>query len=130
MVNPVHMFVRREWYHREMLFEKGLSVRGREARPGDLIISGDLDEIPRPAAVQALRSCEWVLQPGYHDCAVLEGSFFYYSFSWYAGMHKTPNTTKPLTPLTPATLTARCWGAPSSTTASPGMRVCTKPQTL
>ncbi|BDA40413.1 probable beta-1,4-mannosyl-glycoprotein 4-beta-N-acetylglucosaminyltransferase [Coccomyxa sp. Obi] len=75
----------KEWYHREMLFEKGLSVRGREARPGDLIISGDLDEIPRPAAVQALRGCEWALQPGYHDCAVLEGAFFYYSFSWYAG---------------------------------------------
>ena len=75
----------REWYHREMLFEKGLAVKGSEAREGDLIISGDLDEIPRPAAVQALRSCEWRVQPGAHDCAVLEGSFFYYSFSWYAG---------------------------------------------
>lgn len=84
-VKPVHIFLHREWYHREMVFWKGLSVRGRGARPGDLIISGDLDEIPRPVAVQALRSCEWAQQPGYHDCAVLEGSFFYYSFSWYAG---------------------------------------------
>jgi beta-1,4-mannosyl-glycoprotein beta-1,4-N-acetylglucosaminyltransferase len=77
--------VRREWYHREMLFEKGLAVKSREARPGDLIIMGDLDEIPRPAAVQALRKCEWTVQPGAHDCVVLEGSFFYYSYSWYAG---------------------------------------------
>lgn len=30
----------REWYHREMLFEKGLKYPGKEVKMGDLIMSG------------------------------------------------------------------------------------------
>ena len=49
---------------------------------GDLVILGDVDEIPRPEALRALRSCPF---RGRHNCANLDGSFFYYSYSGYAG---------------------------------------------
>ena len=46
----------------------------------------DLDEIPKREAVRAIKHCMWEVKPGKHDCAALEGSFFYYAFSWNAGM--------------------------------------------
>jgi hypothetical protein len=55
---------------------------GAHARWGDLIILGDVDEIPRPETLAALRACPF---EGKHNCANLDGSFFYYSYSGYAG---------------------------------------------
>ena len=49
---------------------------------GDLVILGDVDEIPRPAVLRALRTCPFQAR---HNCANLDGSFFYYSYSGYAG---------------------------------------------
>ena len=49
---------------------------------GDLVVLGDIDEIPRPEALRALRSCPFQAR---HNCANLDGAFFYYSYSGYAG---------------------------------------------
>ena len=46
------------------------------------MILGDVDEIPRPEVLRALRTCPFQAQ---HNCANLDGSFFYYSYSGYAG---------------------------------------------
>lgn len=69
----------REWWQREQLWERGVAPR---ATPRDMVITGDLDEIPRPKTLRALRNCPIT---GRHNCASLEGSFFYYSYSGYAG---------------------------------------------
>lgn len=45
----------------------------------------DLDEIPKPEAVRAMKHCAWEAKPPLHDCVALEGSFFYFSYSWYSG---------------------------------------------
>ena len=45
----------------------------------------DLDEIPKVEAVRAVKHCEWAVDPGKDDCVALEGSFSYYSYSWYMG---------------------------------------------
>ena len=45
----------------------------------------DLDEIPKAEAVRAVKHCEWAVDPGKDDCVALEGSFSYYSYSWYMG---------------------------------------------
>lgn len=65
--------------------QEGLQQPGKEARSKDLIITGDVDEIPRAAAVAALRRCAWVNQADRHNCAALEGPFFYFSYTNYAG---------------------------------------------
>jgi len=49
---------------------------------GDLIVLGDVDEIPRPEILRALRTCPFEQR---HNCANLDGSYFYYSYSGYAG---------------------------------------------
>ena len=49
---------------------------------GDLIVLGDVDEIPRPEMLRALRTCPFEQR---HNCANLDGSYFYYSYSGYAG---------------------------------------------
>jgi hypothetical protein len=69
----------REWWQREWLWKEGV---GAHARQGDLIILGDVDEIPRPETLAALRACPFQAK---HNCANLDGSFFYYSYSGYAG---------------------------------------------
>lgn len=69
----------REWWQRDWLWKEGV---GAHARRGDLIILGDVDEIPRPETLAALRACPF---EGKHNCANLDGSFFYYSYSGYAG---------------------------------------------
>lgn len=77
---------RREWAHREIMFRRGFKVKGKEARlNNDLFMFGDVDEIPKPEAVRAIRNCAWKVLPEKDDCAALEGSFFYFSYSWYAG---------------------------------------------
>ena len=53
-----------------------------QAMDGDLVILGDVDEIPRPEVLRALRTCPF---QAHHNCANLDGSFFYYSYSGYAG---------------------------------------------
>ena len=45
----------------------------------------DLDEIPKAEAVRAVKHCDWAVDPGKDDCVALEGSFSYYSYSWYMG---------------------------------------------
>ena len=32
-----------------------------------------------------MKHCEWAVDPGKDDCVALEGSFSYYSYSWYMG---------------------------------------------
>ncbi|BDA47606.1 probable beta-1,4-mannosyl-glycoprotein 4-beta-N-acetylglucosaminyltransferase [Coccomyxa sp. Obi] len=71
----------REWWQREQLFERGLG----EARRGDLFVLGDVDEIPRPAALRALRRCRFEAA---HNCAAMESDMFYYSYSLYSGVWK------------------------------------------
>ncbi len=56
-----------------------------EARRGDLFILGDVDEIPRPAALSALRRCHFEAA---HNCAAMESDMFYYSYSLYSGVWK------------------------------------------
>lgn len=58
-------------------------MAGSGARPGDLFIMGDVDEIPRPGALRALKQCSF---DGLHNCAVMEADFFYYSYSLYSGV--------------------------------------------
>lgn len=86
----------REWWQREQLFERGLQVEGSEAQRGDLFIMGDVDEIPRPAALRALRHCDFDVR---HNCATLESDMFYYSYSWYTGVWKAGPKVGLLSPL-------------------------------
>ena len=58
-------------------------MAGREARRGDLFIMGDVDEIPRPDALRALKQCGFDAQ---HNCAAMESDLFYYSYSLYSGV--------------------------------------------
>ncbi|CAK0788020.1 hypothetical protein CVIRNUC_011242 [Coccomyxa viridis] len=75
----------KERHHREMLFEMGLKYPGKEAQIGDLIMSGDLDEVPKAEPVRAVKHCVWEPKEGMDECVALEGSYFYFSYSWYAG---------------------------------------------
>ncbi len=50
-----------------------------------LTTAQDLDEVPRAEAISAVKHCDWVVDPGKDDCVALEGSFSYYSYSWYSG---------------------------------------------
>jgi hypothetical protein len=87
--------------HACMRVQEGLHQEGREARNGDLIISGDLDEVPKPEAVAALRRCHWGRQAERHNCASLESSMYYFSYANYAGgaaalnMHPVPYACAP-----------------------------------
>lgn len=45
----------RENFQRRVIFQLGLAQPGREAREGDLVILSDLDEIPKPDVISALR---------------------------------------------------------------------------
>ncbi len=56
-----------------------------EAAPGDLIILGDVDEIPRPEALMALKRFGF---EAVHNCAAMEADLFYYSYSLYSGVWK------------------------------------------
>lgn len=53
----------------------------------------DVDEIPRPHAVRALRKCDFAAAG--HNCAALEGVFFYYSYSQKAGEWKAAPKVEP-----------------------------------
>lgn len=46
----------RENFHRRSIFTKGLTHPGKEAKGGDIIIMSDLDEIPKPDVLAALKS--------------------------------------------------------------------------
>ncbi|CAL5224980.1 g7757 [Coccomyxa viridis] len=82
---PLQVAFQNEWYHRETLFREGLHQPGKEVQIGDLVMSGDLDEIPKAEAVRALKHCEWEPKPGMDDCVALEGSISYFAYSWVAG---------------------------------------------
>ena len=47
-----------------------------EAKEGDVLIVGDVDEIPKPDTVAVLRSCD------IPDRMTLRSQFYYYSFQW------------------------------------------------
>ncbi|MCJ1425604.1 hypothetical protein MMC29_003504 [Sticta canariensis] len=66
----------RENYHRRSLFTKGLTHPGREARDGDIVIMSDLDEIPKPDTLAALKGSD-----GYPKLVALECPVCYYSFA-------------------------------------------------
>jgi beta-1,4-mannosyl-glycoprotein beta-1,4-N-acetylglucosaminyltransferase len=65
----------RELYMRTVTFERGVN---KLARVGDLIFHSDVDEIPRPWVMRALRSCN-----GYNAHKVRLGmQFSYYAYSF------------------------------------------------
>ena len=45
----------------------------------------DLDEVPKAEPVRAVKHCVWEPKEGMDECVALEGSYFYFSYSWYAG---------------------------------------------
>ncbi|PIA89052.1 hypothetical protein CB0940_06779 [Cercospora beticola] len=47
-----------------------------EAKEGDVLIVGDVDEVPKPETIAVLRSCE------IPDRMTLRSHFYYYSFQW------------------------------------------------
>ena len=66
----------RERFHRNAMFEQGLSVPGKESRPGDILLTSDIDEIPRSWVIEALRRCA-----GFEGHIVkFDMNFFYYSY--------------------------------------------------
>ncbi|KAK9812905.1 hypothetical protein WJX72_005596 [[Myrmecia] bisecta] len=65
----------REWFQRQSLV-KGLQVPGKHIETGDIIMLSDLDEIPRPEVVRALKVCDSV-----PDKMALEATLAIYSFS-------------------------------------------------
>lgn len=66
----------REAYHRNAMFERGLSIPGKEGRPGDILLTSDIDEIPRRWVIDALRHCS-----GFEGHIIkFDLRFFYYSF--------------------------------------------------
>jgi hypothetical protein len=67
----------KEKYQRNALFEVGL----QEAHPqtGDIIMLADLDEIPKPAFVAALKQCSGAQYP-----LSMQASLRYYSFDMVA----------------------------------------------
>ena len=66
----------RERYNRNAMFERGLSVQGKEGRAGDILLTSDIDEIPRSWVVESLKRCH-----GWEGSTVkLEMRFYYYSY--------------------------------------------------
>lgn len=70
-----HSTWEREAYHRRQLFAVGLHQPGKEVQPEDIVISSDLDEIPRPKVLMALKACT-----GYPRGMALVCPIAYYSF--------------------------------------------------
>ena len=48
-------------------------------------LTQDLDEVPKAEPVRAIKNCVWEPKEGMDECVALEGSYFYFSYSWYAG---------------------------------------------
>ena len=65
----------KETFHRRQVFAVGLHQIGKEVQPGDIVILSDLDEIPKPQVLMALKACS-----GYPSSMALECPGVYYSF--------------------------------------------------
>jgi len=67
-----------ESFMRNALFDQViLSLTGTQApNQGDVLIVGDIDEIPRPGAFSALRNCAFPAR------TALVGPMYYYSYQW------------------------------------------------
>ncbi|SMQ54319.1 unnamed protein product [Zymoseptoria tritici ST99CH_3D7] len=70
------------WTHEDFMrdslyFSAFAALTGKkEAREGDVIIVSDVDEIPKPETLIALRNCD------IPDRVTLRSHFYYYSFQW------------------------------------------------
>jgi beta-1,4-mannosyl-glycoprotein beta-1,4-N-acetylglucosaminyltransferase len=65
----------RERFQRQLLFDEGLSRSGIQF--DDVIILGDIDEIPKPKTVEALRNCKYP-----NETIILMSDFYYFSFQY------------------------------------------------
>ena len=67
-----------ERFMRNALFDQVLTSLTGDAAPelGDVILISDIDEIPRPSTMKALRNC------AYPPRVTLRSAFYYYSFQW------------------------------------------------
>lgn len=68
-----------EDYFRNSLFHStfpSLTATEKEAHDGDVILVSDVDEIPKPEALNVLRHCN------FPDRLTLRSLFYYYSFQW------------------------------------------------
>ena len=64
----------REKFQRDAMFARGL--QGQDLRKGDILMTSDVDEIPRAWVIQAMKFCE-----GFYNRPVkLELALFYYSY--------------------------------------------------
>lgn len=73
----------KEHQTRELLMNEGL--RMSNAKAGDILILGDIDEMPKPDVIRTLKQCGgWEdLNPKAHLSSIcLETSFHYYSYEW------------------------------------------------
>lgn len=65
----------KEAFHRRHVFTTGLHQTGKEIQPDDIVILSDLDEIPRPEVLLALKTCS-----GWPVNLTLECPLAYYSY--------------------------------------------------
>ena len=65
----------KEHFSRRQIFAEGLHHIGKEVQPGDIVILSDLDEIPKPDVLRALKQCS-----GFPSVMALECPVAYYSF--------------------------------------------------
>jgi len=72
----------REAFQRDAMFSHGL--KGRTVFKGDVLLTSDVDEIPRAWVIKSLKFCE-----GFSGTLKFELRFFYYSF-WYRGSDNWP----------------------------------------
>ncbi|KAL8822514.1 MAG: hypothetical protein Q9191_006753, partial [Dirinaria sp. TL-2023a] len=65
-------FIRNAMFHQALASQTG----DRAPTKGDVLIVADIDEIPRPSTVKALRNC------AFPPKVTLRSQFYYYSFQW------------------------------------------------
>jgi len=68
----------RERFQRNSKYDQVLPFLQGDQQPllGDVILVSDVDEIPRPSTIQALRNCR------YPQKLTISSRFYYYSFQW------------------------------------------------
>jgi beta-1,4-mannosyl-glycoprotein beta-1,4-N-acetylglucosaminyltransferase len=68
---------KKEHFHRNKGIELGLTVPGKMARPGDMVLIGDTDEVPRRRTMEKIKKCAVPM-----DLFVIESTFYYFSFEF------------------------------------------------
>jgi beta-1,4-mannosyl-glycoprotein beta-1,4-N-acetylglucosaminyltransferase len=91
----------KETYQRNQLLQLGLASSGFKPEPDDVFIVSDLDEIPKPDFVRAMKTCEGIKYP-----AALLSHYHYYSFD-YKGDYEWDMGPRALTARQSANLTAQ-----------------------